>query len=175
MNYLSHLFFSQRTPESYVGNLMGDFKPGIELKERLPRAILLGIENHKLVDKTTDAYPSVKDLKVLFSHWSKFARCDLDLFIKDSYKGLEQYLEYMPPRMQYVVINMIKHDLLSSYDSLDGISVSINQVSKRIRFENNMAGGVVEIEQNYQQIEAAFLSLFAHLIQVVGDAEIESI
>jgi len=59
----------------------------------------------------------------------------LDLFIKDSYKGLEQYLEYMPPRMQYVVINMIKHDLLSSYDSLDGISVSINQVSKRIHAE----------------------------------------
>ena len=194
MNYLSHLFFSQRTPESYVGNLMGDFKPSVELKKTLPRSVLLGIENHKLVDKATDAYPPVKNLKSLFSkerrrfagvitdiafdyflikHWGKFTRCDLGFFIGDSYKGLEQYLEYMPPRMQHVVINMIKYDLLHSYSSLDGISLSINQVSKRIRFENNMAGGIVEIEQNYQQIEATFLTLFAHLIEVIDDARIE--
>jgi len=173
---------------------MGDFKPSKELKERLPSEILLGIENHRLVDKTTDAYLPVKGLKTLFSserrrfagvitdiafdyflikHWHEFTSIDLDVFIDDAYKGLMQCLDYMPPRMQYVVESMVQHDWLHSYGSLDGVGFSIDQVSARIRFKNNMAGGVLEIEQNYQQIDAVFLSLFNHLIEVVADQAVE--
>jgi len=173
---------------------MGDFKPSSELHSRLPKEIQLGIENHRLVDRLTDAYQPVKSLKPLFSenrrrfsgvltdiafdyflikHWSSFAEVELQPFITQCYLGLNQSLEYMPPRMQVVIKKMTKQDWLNNYATLHGISITINGVSKRIRFENKMSGGVAEIERNYDVIEMVFLELFDHLKHEVDAAGIE--
>jgi len=80
----------------------------------------------------------------------------------------------MPPRMQFVVRQMQEHDWLRSYATLEGIAITLDQVSKRIRFDNEMAGAIVEVEDNYDEIEAVFIDLFAHLKSEVTRAAIES-
>lgn len=173
---------------------MGDFKPNAELQARLPKAILLGIDNHRLVDRTTDNFDAVKSLKPLFSkerrrfsgvvtdiafdyflikHWHKFAVIDQQSLIQDAYQGLLQCSDLMPQRMQMVVTNMVEHDWLNVYSTLDGLALTIDQVSKRIRFENKLAGSIVEVERNYDAIEIVFLKLFEHLKDTVEAAQIE--
>lgn len=194
MNYLSHLFFSQRTPLSMAGNLMGDFKRGRDLQQQLPQEILLGIQNHKLVDRQTDKFVGVKELRPLFSkqrrrfagvitdivfdyflikHWSHFTQLDYQQFVDDCYAGLGDTVHWMPERMQRVVQGMRQYDWLRAYGSLDGIAQTLDQVSKRIRFENNLTGAIDEVEANYAAIEEVFIPLFMHLKQEVAAAAIE--
>ncbi len=179
---------------SFTGNLMGDFKPSKELKARLPAAILAGIQNHRLIDRTTDSMPAVKELKTRFSskrrrfsgvitdiafdyflikHWTRFEDTDFDEFVDSAYDGLQSCIEHMPPRMQGMTENIQKYDWLRAYASLEGIGETIDQVSKRLRFDNQMAGGIEEVERNYEQIESVFLALFAHIQWTVEHAELE--
>lgn len=177
-----------------TGNLMGDFKPTPELRQRLPEEILLGIENHRFVDKKTDQFDGVKQLRTLFSksrrrfagvitdlafdyylikHWNQFAQMELDEFVRLSYQNLGQCSDYMPDRMKLVTQQMIKHDWIRTYASLEGLSYAIDRVSERIRFKNNMSGAIDEVEKNYEQIELVFIQLFEHLITEVKHANIE--
>ncbi len=195
MNYLSHLYLSQRTPHSLTGNMMGDFKPTAELQAQLPEGILRGIENHRLVDRLTDKFEPVKQLRPLFSpqrrryagiitdisfdyflikHWDASRDGDFHEFVQLCYAGLAQCEEQMPPRMVFVTSKMREHNWLSSYRTLTGIGTSIDQVSKRMRFANKMAGAIEEVEQNYQAIETVFHELFEHLQEEIAHAAIET-
>jgi len=187
MNYLAHLYLSQADAHSILGNIMGDFRKYLT-ESVLPENINAGMENHLRVDKFTDTHPVVIGLKDLFSpgrrrfagiiidivfdhflsrHWNCYRRESREDFISYSYDCLIDGWEYMPTRMQYAMHHMIHDDWLGSYIELAGISLTLDRMSRRIRFRNNLAGAITEIENNYPELEQGFLDFFPCLVNYV--------
>ncbi|WP_416306637.1 ACP phosphodiesterase [Neptunicella sp. SCSIO 80796] len=187
MNYLAHLFLAQPNPDSHTGNLLGDFCRGIDTTVFSDR-ILAGLRNHRMVDKYTDTHPVIRQAKqqfrhsqrrfagialdVLFDHylivhWSEYSQTDFDQFCQQAYAKLAQRLAIMPPRMQQVIGSMVEHQWLSQYQSLDGVARALDAIAKRIRFTNQFAGSIKDIEQNYIEFEQCFNQFFPTLIQHV--------
>jgi acyl carrier protein phosphodiesterase len=188
MNYLAHLYLSPQDGLSLTGNLMGDFLKGVD-RSALPEEIQIGIRNHIFVDKFTDAHPSVRALKnfvspqrrryapliidisfdyYLIKHWQQFCKQDYQHFVALTYQALACHYSHMPSRMEEVVRKMIKGNWLSHYQQLDGIATAIDSVSRRMRFVNNLSGGIEEVENNYAQFELAFLELMPDLIKALA-------
>jgi acyl carrier protein phosphodiesterase len=184
MNYLAHLFLASRDPAMLTGSLLGDFRKYIDQRDKLPTGVLAGMEHHRLVDYFTDNSHLLKELRGLFSpgrrrlagiildlcfdyflsrHWSAFTSEDRPAFIRYCYHCLNDYREVMPERMQTVVEQMIIHDWLGSYADLDSVGISLDRLSARMRFPNQLAGSVVEIKCNLNRLEQGFLDFFPEL------------
>jgi acyl carrier protein phosphodiesterase len=180
MNYLAHLKLSQPDSHSMVGNLMGDFRKYTELDD-LPVGIRDGIDNHLRVDRFTDSHAIIQELKTCFSskrrrfagliidvsfdhylarHWNKYCDQSLDEFCSRTYQKLDDGREYMPDKMEYVVDLMTRYDWLGSYKHINVLEKTIDRMSERIRFENNLMGGIEEVENNYDTLEQGFLEFY---------------
>ena len=80
MNYLAHLFLARPTADSHFGNLLGDFRRGVDINT-FGNAVRLGLKNHYEVDRFTDRHETVLAAKTLF-HKSRrrFAPVALDIY-----------------------------------------------------------------------------------------------
>ena len=194
MNFLAHCFLAQPNQYSLHGNLLGDFIAGADL-ENLPEAVILGLENHKFVDRFTDAHQSLPKLKILLTderkrfsgimadvvfdyflikHWQAFSQDDLRKFVELVYSEIRLALSNMHPRMVRSMKFMLDNDGLMFNHDLQGVGVTLDRLSNRIRFENNLSGGVEEIKQHYDAYEQAFMHLFPELVAAVKEAAIET-
>ncbi|WP_371188337.1 ACP phosphodiesterase [Thalassotalea maritima] len=193
MNYLAHLYFAKPTTYSMVGNLMGDFMKGVDITE-LPTATAKGVLNHRLIDKYTDNHPIVRQLKpritterrrfagliidvafdhFLARHWQQYHSQPLPDFCQQVYDLLNQYPHSLPGRMPRVVESMSQDDWLSGYHRMQLTGQAIDSIAKRIRFNNNLAGAISEVELHYQAFEQAFLTFFPQLQAHVQHHNIE--
>ncbi len=191
MNYLAHLLLAQDNPLSRLGNLMGDFKGD---RSKLPDAVLLGIENHKAVDKFTDNHSLITQLKPLFSrqrrrfsgiildvlfdhfllkHWSNYCSEEPQIFIQSCYGDLASHQAMMPARMQHVVALMSRDNWLGAYEDLAGVGRALDGIASRIRFKNDYVGALEEVTFHYASLESAFLAFFPQLIEHVRVLSLE--
>lgn len=183
MNYLAHLYFSDPTVESRVGNLLGDFARGVDINQ-LSLPVRQGLINHRAIDQFTDTHPQVRELKTLFSpqrrrfsgivldvlfdhflihHWHRYTTEPLDYFLDQAYDDLQKGLPLMPEQMQRVVGKMIEGDWIRSYEDIDQVGFALDRIASRIRFQNNFAGSISEIQHQYDALEAGFLQFFPDL------------
>ncbi len=188
MNYLAHCYFSSGSQNSLYGNLLGDFVKGSS-HGYLDQEILDGIKLHRAIDKFTDSHPVVIQSKnriskerkrfsgimidvfydhFLAMHWDNFSSTDFNTQTKEWYKKLNAETDIkLPERMKTTVHMMRNKDLFSMYKTFDGISIAINGISRRIRFDNELAGGGKELEKNYSSLENDFHQFFPQLVQYV--------
>ena len=194
MNYLAHLFLAKPTADSQFGNLLGDFRRGVDVTS-FSSDVRRGLENHYVVDKFTDQHDLVKEAKTLFhqsrrryapvaidiyfdhlliKHWSRFSGQPFSSFCSQRFELLETRLPQMPRTMQHSVGHMITHNWFDDYAREEGIAKAITVVAKRIRFKNDFHKSVDDIASNKAKLESVFLSFLPELIEHVNEKAIEN-
>jgi acyl carrier protein phosphodiesterase len=184
MNYLAHLFLSDGTPESMIGNLLGDFVKG-SIENIYPHEIVKGIYLHRKIDSFTDSHPIFRSSKRLISinrrkfsgimidvfydhflakNWSEYSNIALNDFTNRVYQVLQENKKILPERLKSILPDMIAYDWLASYKQFSVIDRAINGLSRRIKRKNNLFGGVEELFLNYHQLQTDFSMFFPELI-----------
>ena len=196
MNHFAHLVLSQPTLESTVGNLLGDFARGIDLN-RLPRAVLAGLHNHRAVDRFTDAHPRINQMKRAFSperrrfagialdiyfdhlliqHWQRFEQRHLESLISEFYLRMSAARDLMPhENMRRVTGRMVEYDWFGSYRDIDAVAESLDRVAARIRFSNRFVNAIEDLQRNHEQIRDGFFEFYPQLQQHVSELALETL
>ncbi len=183
MNFFAHLVLAEATPESRLGNLMGDFCQGLDLKT-LPAAVQAGIWRHRAVDRFTDTAAEVLQAKALFSparrrfapvmldvlfdhlllqHWQRFEQRPCASLCQQIYQDLWQQRALMPPAMAAAVAAIVQQDWFGSYQHLDNIGMALDRIASRIRFANQFTGSIAEIRLHYSTLDQLFLQFYPKL------------
>ncbi|MEW6494740.1 MAG: ACP phosphodiesterase [Cyanobacteriota bacterium] len=184
MNYLAHLYLAEDSPESIIGNLLGDFIKGQRLSD-YSEAIKRGIKFHQQVDIYTDSHPVFRQSKRLISsingryagilidvfydhflakHWLIFSSVSLKEFSLKVYKILQVNEGILPDPLKRFLPTMIQRNLLMSYANIQGIDTALKKISLRVKRENNLGNAIEELINNYERLELDFYRFFPQLI-----------
>jgi acyl carrier protein phosphodiesterase len=177
VNYLAHLLLSEKANQSVIGGLLGDFVKNADIPQ-FSVEIQKGIRLHQHIDMYTDAHPKVLASKRLveserrrFSgilvdvfydhflalHWPVYCDISLKDFTTQVYQILLENQNILPGSIHRSIDTIIKYDILSSYREVDGIRIALARISRRLTRQNNLAEGIQDLEQNYEQFEQDFL------------------
>ncbi|MCP4429378.1 MAG: DUF479 domain-containing protein [Gammaproteobacteria bacterium] len=195
MNHFAHLVLSQPTVESTVGNLLGDFARGVNRKD-LAHSINAGLENHRAVDRFTDTDSTIKELKQMFQpgrrrfagialdvyfdhllmkHWSSYDIRPLHEVIQIFYHRMTEGQSIMPSStMRTTTLRIIRYDWFGSYRQIDSIAQALDRIASRIRYRNDFANAIEDIDKHSEEIESAFLDFFPRLQTHVQSLALES-
>ena len=184
MNYLAHVFLARDTPESKLGQLLGDFSRGLDVG-LLPPSIREGVLAHRAIDAFTDAHPLVRKSRqrldprfrhlrsvlvdvfhdhFLVRHWERFAERGLAEVTGQLYGALETYRHLLPERLRSVARSMARDDWLGSYGEVGAVERALRGMERRLRRRRELASGVEELRSRYGALEEDFLAFFPDLL-----------
>lgn len=176
MNYLAHAYLAGVLPADRVGGVMGDFVKGA-LPAGLPADLAAGVRLHRQIDVFADTHPAfmrsrqrISAARRRFSgvmvdmfydhflarHWDAFGEESLESFAADTYRIMEARASALPFRLIELLPRMRATDWLSSYRSTDVIELALDRMSGRLRRENALLGGGVELLHSYDDLEIDF-------------------
>lgn len=177
MNFLAHLYLGPNEPQPLLGGLLGDFVKGRMEDIALPAGVRQGIWLHRRVDVFTDAHPLFLRSRqrvgadrrryagimvdmfydhLLARYWSDFSDEPLSEFTARSYRQLLAQREFIPERAWPIISRMAEHDWLGSYAELGTLHQALDNMSRRLRRDNCLVGGVGELEADYAGFESDF-------------------
>jgi acyl carrier protein phosphodiesterase len=189
MNYLAHFYLSDQTSEGFVGSILGDFVRG-NYAGNFTETIEREIQMHRKIDAFTDSHQITKQSKqrvsversryagvlvdmfydhFLASSFEKYSDISLSAFSAKVYQSLNLHQANLPEDFRIRLSRIVEHDLLGSYKTLPGIAFALQGISKRIKRENDLANGIVDLESNYEYLRSDFEMFLPQLIEFVGN------
>jgi len=190
MNWLAHLFLSPPDdPAHRIGNLLPDLLSAPALTA-LPAEFQKGIALHRSIDAFTDRHPVVRQsiqrlpaplrrfggilCDMFYDHflardWTEYSPEPLPVFAARIYDSFDQFGTVIPPEASTGLARMRAADLLSSYQTIAGITAALHRISARLRRPVNLAASIEHLEQHYESFHADFRRFFPEL-QAHADA-----
>jgi len=184
MNYLAHMFCSNDTPASMLGNFLADFVKG-DVEGRFPCEVSEGIRNHRRLDCFTDSHEVFAASRRLMSHprrryagiivdvlydhflvtdWDRYCSTTLDEFVDRVYGNLCRHRVAIPDPVPMVIEKMVREDWLRSYATADGLDRTFKRISRRLRRENPLGTAIEELEHNYDCLQDHFHCFFPQVL-----------
>jgi len=173
LNYLAHLLLADDTPESILGNFLGDFVKG-RPEGRYPADVVVGIRLHRRVDVFTDAHPRVREavarvaperrrfagiaVDMAFDHflardWQARDPAGFADFRQRVYGVLNAHADAMPERAQRMLPSFTGNDWLESYADFDGVCFALARMSNRLSRPNVLAETTEDIGRHYNALK----------------------
>lgn len=148
-----------------------------DLAKRFPAEVTRGIHMHRVVDGFTDAHPSFSASRRLIQpgrrrfagiivdlfldhflsiHWKDYHSTPLDQFCQQVYKELESHPEWLAGRLAEITPIMKRENWLMRYSTMDGMELTLSEVSQRSPKIRAMADGIIDLRENYDALEEQF-------------------
>jgi acyl carrier protein phosphodiesterase len=187
MNWLAHVFLSERAVEFRLGNLLADIVKGQE-REGMSAEFLRGIQRHQAIDSFTDAHPVVRRSRArvgsgqrrfsgvlvdvfydyfLATSWDKYSAVPLPVFTTAFYADIEASSIALPQQAQATVDRMIRRDMLGEYTQIEAVEHSLRRISMRLsaRWHRpfTLEAGVADLRTHHDAFAADFAEFFPEL------------
>lgn len=187
MNYLAHLFLSGKNPAIRTGNFLGDWFKGNQ-HELLPLGIQKGIKLHRAIDQYADQHEAMKKSYLrlrahigryalpvidvlqdyfLSIHFNQFSKQQLLPFTEQCIIDLRNEAKNLPTEFEQQLAKMFHVNWLAKYGTHEGMSKSLNHLSKKARFNNEIATSWELIQLEKEKYEEEFLAFFPDMIDFV--------
>ena len=183
MNWLAHLVLSDPTPAYRVGNVLADILPIGELRE-LPEPFQAGIARHRAIDSFTDKHPVFRGsvarldpkfrryggvvMDIFYDHlltasWPQHESIDLARFVEQFHDDVEQCRHDIPSGAYAILRRMRADAWLTSYGDVDGVRLTLNRISRRLRRPFDLGAAATELTRLYPGLEQDFANFFPEI------------
>lgn len=190
MNFLAHLYLSGNRDGIMVGNFIGDFVRGRNLREQFDEEIARGIELHRLIDEFTDRHPVVLESKkrlrpkyrhyapvivdVFYDHflaarWKEYHPLPLADFASSAYAILKRYGPHLPDKVQGMLPYMISGNWLVGYAYVEGIHQALSGMVRRTPYDSKMNEASTDLREHYDAFGDEFARFFPELKKLADD------
>jgi len=184
MNFLAHLLLSFESEDVIVGQFIADEIKGTKYEFYKPE-IRNGILLHRFIDHFTDTHYRCLELRAklrgdlglytpvamdiffdhaLSIHWKNYCNKPLEVFIAENYAILDKNKAQLSDRMKFILEIMIRKDWLSRYKSIEGIELTLNEMSNRLKMPNSLKLATQTLINQSETIMSTFNSFFPILI-----------
>jgi len=171
-----------------VGSLLPDLLPSAELRA-MPPPFQEGIARHRQIDAFTDSHPAFKRsvarlqppyrryggvlMDIFYDHlltrrWSEYSNVDLQTFLTDAYGAFDECRDHIPSNAYVVLRRMRAGNWLGSYGEIEGVRITLQRMSQRLRKPFDLAGGTVELQRNYDALHQDFADFFPQAMARFG-------
>lgn len=158
------------------------------LSHTLPAELVQGIILHRSIDCFTDSHPlflSSKELlsparrrfagiiiDIFFDHflvksWDLYSKFPLDRFVREIYEMFERRREWLTLESVITVRKMKEQNWIGNYQTIAGLSLTFQQVSRRRPFLEVLIGAEEDLAENYLIFQKTFHDFYPALINHV--------